>query len=798
MLKNYIKITLRNLLKNKAFSLINILGLSIGMAACIFILLWVQDELGYDTFHEKVDKIYRITTYDPENPTGGSARVGAPWGPAMQTDYPEVADFVRFRFLGRSLVRYGDKQFFESGGLFADSSLFNVFTFPLIKGNPKTALTEPNSIVITEKMAKKYFGESDPLGETLTFDNEMDLAITGVVKDVPHNSHFRFNYLVSFVTHQAWYVKEWRMRNYHVYLLLEGDANTAALENKFPGFIDKYLMTDDVPYSSKIRLQPIKDIHLHSNLFREFEANGDIAYVYIFSLIAVFIMLIACINFMNLSTARSAKRAREVGVRKVAGANRGQLIRQFLSESLLLSFLALFLAVGIVESLLPYFNDLAAKSLDITFSNGFFMLTALAAIALLVGLISGTYPAFFLSAFRPVLILKGDINLKTSNRSVLRTVLVIAQFTITIALIIGSGIVYQQLNFMKNKKLGFNKEQVVVLRMYDDAIVEQYETIKNEFLQTTDIVSVSASSALPGRGDWGMPFLYEDAGEKKRFSSRVMVVDPDYLETCEIELKDGRNFSKELATDISGAYLINETAVEKFAWENPIGMQIERPVGRDENGNWKYEPGEIIGIVKDFHFRSMHEEIAPMVMWVAPESFFYLSIRVRPDNIPKTLSEIEKTWATFDPNRPFEFFFLDEVFDDQYRSEEQLGKLFTVFSALAIFIACLGLFGLVSFMAERRIKEIGIRKVLGASISNLFLLLSKEYSKWVIVANLIAWPIAYFIMNRWLEDFAYRIDIAWWVFPAAGGLAFLIALITVSYQAARAAVANPVDALRYE
>ena len=798
MLKNYFKIAIRNLLKNKAFSLINILGLSIGMAACIFILLWVQDELSFDTYHEKADRIYRLITRDQTDAADGSARVGAPWGPAMQQDYPEVADFVRFRYTGRSLVRYDDKTAFEEGGLFADSTIFNIFSFPLLKGNPETALTEPNSIVITEPLAKKYFGDENPIGKRLNFDAEFDLLVTGVMAEVPKNSHFRFNYLISFVTHRAWYVTEWQMRNYHVYLLLEEGVQAAELESKFSGFIDKYLMGDDAPYSHNIHLQPLTGIHLHSKLFREFEANGDITYVYIFSLIALFIMLIACINFMNLSTARSARRAREVGVRKVAGASRWQLIRQFLSESLFLSILALMLAVGIVELLLPVFNDLAAKSLEIDLSGSMFILAALGIIALSVGFISGVYPAFFLSAFQPVAILKSSINIKTSNRSMLRKVLVIGQFTITIALLIGAGIIYQQLDFMKNKKLGFNKEQVVILRMEEDKVSDQYQLIRSELLQQPGVVDVAASSALPGRGDWGMPFLYESEGEQQRFSSRVMIIDENYLQTFEINLKDGRNFSADLASDISGSYLINETAARGFGWENPVGKLIERPTRRGDDGNWVYESGEIVGVVQDFHFRSMHQEISPMIMWFAPESFYFLSIRVQPENIAGTLSGIENTWSKFESLRPFEFFFLDEVFESQYRSEERLGQLFAIFSVLAVFIACLGLFGLVSFMAEQRVKEIGIRKVLGASVAGLFVLLSKEYSKWVILANIIAWPVAYYTMNYWLADFAYRIDIAWWIFPAAGGMAFIIALATVSYQAIRAAVANPVDALRYE
>ncbi len=636
-------------------------------------------------------------------------------------------------------------------------------------------------------MAQKYFGDEEPLNKTLLFDNTTEMKITGVVKNVPNNSHFKFDFLVPFFMYQRWDTNEWNVNNFHNYLLLAKGASAEELETKMPEFIRKYA-GEKAAAGSIVKLQPMTDIHLHSNLRKEFEANSDITYIYMFSAIALFVLLIACINFMNLTTARSASRAKEVGIRKVVGSQRLQLIRQFLGESLFLSIIAIILALGMVELLLQKFNTLAAKELSLNFSDNMFLTIGLVGIALIVGIISGAYPAFFLSAFRPLTMMKGSFR-AGSKRSLLRKGLIIVQFTISIVLIIGTGIVYRQLAFIQNKKLGFEKEQVIVVRMGNSVVQQKQELFKNQALQNPNILNVSATSNLLGGSDWGMPFFYEGAKEDELFSSRALVVDDKFIETYNMEIVAGRNFSREFTTDISGAYILNETAVKQLAWDNPIGKRFGRPSERNEKG-------QVIGVVKDFHFRSLHETIEPLVMYMVPEWFSYFSIRIRPANIPENLAFLEGTWQSFEQNRPFDYFFLDELFARMYRAEQRLGNIFGVFSALAIFIACLGLFGLASFLAEQRTKEIGVRKALGASVSNIVLLLSKDFTKWVLAANVIAWPIAYLAMNNWLQDFAYRITIGLEAFLVAGIIAMVIALVTLSFQAIKAAFTNPIEALR--
>jgi putative ABC transport system permease protein len=756
----------------------------------------VQDELSYDRYHENAGQIYRVITISNEDPSQGNARVGAPWGPALQRDYPEVLRSVRFRFFGRSSISCGDKRFYEEGGLYADSTVFEAFTFPLLKGNPQTALARPNTVVISEAMARKYFGDENPIGKTLNVDNESDLQVTGVMKNVRRNSHFRFDFLVSFATYDFWDLNEWRMNNFHVYLLLAEDYPAAALENKFPEFVAKYV-DEQADERFTAQLQPITSIHLHSHLFRELEANSDIAYVYIFSAIALFVLLIACVNFMNLATARSASRAREIGLRKVVGAQRAQLIRQFLGESILLSFIALFLTIGLVELLLPTFNHLSGKELSIDYGENPLLTFGLIGITLFVGVISGAYPAIFLSSFRPATVLKATPKAGASG-SLLRKGLVVVQFAISVVLIVGTGIVYQQLGYISSKRLGFNKEQVLVVRMQNEALKQKYELIKNELSQHPNVASVAATSGLLGGGDWGMPFGFEGAQHEEKFSARVLVVDHDYVETMQMKMIAGRNFSRDFPTDASEAFLINETAARQLGWESPIGKYLERPASRNDDGSWNWQRGRIIGVVQDFHFRSLHEKIDPMIMYMQPASLSYFFVRMQASQIPAALAYLEEKWHAFEPNLPFDYFFLDEVFDQMYRAERHLGKIFGTFSFLAIFIACLGLFGLAAFAAEQRTKEIGVRKVLGATVGSIVLLVSREFARLVLIAFVFAAPVAYYLMSQWLQNFAYRTGIGWWVIAMAGVLAFGIALLTVSYQAIRAALTNPVEALRYE
>ncbi len=796
MFKNYLKIAFRNLLKYKTISLINFFGLAMGMACSILILLFVRDELSFDTYHENKDRIVRAVNWN-EQDGNGSARTGAPWGPTLKEEYPEVEDFVRFRFFGRTLIVNGETRAYESGGLYADSSIFNIFSFELLQGDPSTALTQPNSVVITESLAEKYFGEDDPVGQNLLFDNSDQFKVTGVVRDVPRNSHFSFNYLASFVSYDFWDLTEWRVNNFHLYLLLKEGVDPKAFEAKLPAFLDRHIAAEQrAEMETTPVLQKLTKIHLHSNLFREFRPNGDIKYVYLFLIVAGFILLIACINFMNLATARAAKRAREVGMRKVIGAERAQLVRQFMGESLLLCLFSLFLAITLVELLLPYFNTLTGKTLSVNYFSDPLIITSFVGVAVLTGLISGSYPAIFLSSFRPIATLKSASPAGGSGR--LRKILVVAQFTVSIALIASTGVIYQQMQFIQNKKLGFNKDQVLVIRAFESNVTARPEAFRSELLRLPSIKNVSTTSNLPGGSDWGMPFMAEIDDQMQRAMSRVLVVDEAFQETMETQVTAGRWFSKDFPTDAQEAFIVNQTAARQFGWDDPIGKRMSRPIERGPDGNWLQQEGRVVGVVEDFHFRSLHQEIQPLVIYMAAPPVSYLLARIETDNVAASLEKIEQIWKSYDSSRPFDYFFLDQVFDQLYSAEQRLGQTFTAFAFLALLIGCLGLFGLAAFAAEQRTKEIGVRKVLGATISNIILLLSREFTKLVFVAFLIGSVAAWFGMEKWLENFAYRIDVGAGILAVAGLSALLIAWLTVSVQSIRAASANPVKALKYE
>ncbi len=808
MFKNYLKITFRNLRKNKIYSLINVSGLAIGIACCILILLYVQYELSYDRYHKNSDRIYRVVE---ELNFGGKkshlAITPAPFGPAMATDFEEVVHAVRLlsskSIGGKVLVNYQENIFYEEKWFYADSNVLEIFSFPLVKGNPKTALKEPLSILITEKTAKKYFGDEDPLEKILAVVDKYkknDFKITGILKNIPQNSHFTFDFLASFSTiekHYNFNLPNWFNHMYYTYLLLDKGCNPRDLEGKFPDFIGKY--TGPARDALKPHLQPLSSIHLHSHLEGEIEPNSDIVYVYVFSAIAFFILLIACINFMNLSTARSAPRAKEVGIRKVLGAYHVQLIKQFLGESILLSFIAFPIAVVLVELLLPAFSALADRELALSFFASWPVLFGLIGMTLLVGVVSGIYPAFFLSAFKPIKVLKGLM--RTGGEGLfLRKGLIVFQFAVSITLIISTFIIKDQVHYIRTKNLGFKKEQVVVLPIRDREVRGRYEAMKNEFLQDHRIVNLTASSGLPGRirHNWviqaegvrdSWPLRMEDVPrDRPRLSAWVLMVDHDFLKTLGMELIQGRDFSRGFATDEKEAVILNESAVKRFGWESPLGKNI-----KTEN-----KDGTIIGVVKDFHFQSLRQLIEPVVIYISPNFFEYVSVRISSDNIPSILAFLKGKWKELAPNQPFEYFFLDSDFDSVYRSEERVGKILAGSTALAIFIACLGLFGLASFAAEQRTKEIGIRKVLGASVANIVSMLANEFVRWVLIANIIAWPVSYYAMSRWLQNFAYRTSIEPGAFLLAAFIALGIAILTVSFQSVRAALANPVDSLRYE
>ncbi len=800
MLGNYLKIAFRSLKKHKGYSFINISGLAIGMAVCVLIMLWVLNELSYERFHEQADRICRVTMDIEVGSTLHTPVTLTAAGPALARDFPEVLHACRILPPNRVAVRYEDKIFQEARVGFAENSVFDIFTFPFVSGDPKTALEAPYSVVITESMAKKYFGEHDPLGKVLRFNNEDDFSVTGVVQDIPTNSHFRFNMLRSFQT----FIKEgdasddqWFDVRFFTYLLLDENARIKSLEQKLPAFIDKYLgeAMKASGGSIKLFLQPLKRIHLYSDFERDMSANSDIMYVYLFSGIALFVLLIASINFINLSTARSATRAQEVGMRKTLGAVRSRLIGQFLGESLVYSLCSMVLALCLLKLSLPLFNSLIGRDLSLNFMQTPMLIVTILGMAVLVGVFAGSYPAFFLSSFQPVRVLKGLLKVGASN-SRFRRILVVFQFAISIALIVGTLIVYRQIVFMKTKELGFNKEHVVAIPRMSDAMRKSYRSFRAELLKIPGVIDVGASDRVPSRGNLVSSFLPEGFPDDQMQTLDYMNVDTHYIPTMGIEIIEGRNFSEDLATDQEESVLINETTAKKLGWEDPVGKRFVFRPPPGQEGETTYTT--VIGVVRDFHLQSLRQKIDPLVIFYDYDELYTFSIRIAPDNIMHTMDLLKKKWGELDPNRPFHYYFLDDSFDSQYRREERLKNITFYFSFLAIFIGCLGLFGMASFTAEQRTKEIGIRKVLGASVSGIVCLLAKEFLILVAVANLIAWPVAYWAMSRWLQGFAYRVGIDWLLFVLSAAIALAIALITVSYQAIRAALSNPVDALRYE
>ncbi|MGH7494331.1 MAG: ABC transporter permease [bacterium] len=798
MLKSFFKIAVRNLRKHKAHSSLNLTGLSIGMACCLLIFLYVVDELSYDTFNKKASRIYRVATASRFGDTEtASALTPAPLAMALVQDFPEVQTATRlFTLFGEATISHGENRFNENRVFFADSTFFEVFNIPLIRGNPKAALTQRASIVLTEAAAQKYFGEEDPLGKTLMLNTNIGLKVTGVSANVPHNAHFHFDFLISLASFGASRNPSFTSQfNYHSYIVLQEGIPPERLEAQFPEAIKKYIGAQlpagagPAAPGGQFRwwLQPLTDIHLHSHLAYEIEPNGNEIYVYIFSAIAVMILLIACINFMNLATARAASRFREIGVRKVLGSNRSQLVRQFLSEAILMSGMASLLALVLVELCVPSFNRLTGKHIDAEFFGNVPLVLILAGLALLVGVLAGSYPAFLMSAFRPVAALKGKLSASKSAFGI-RGGLVVFQFVISISLIVGTLVVQQQLQYLQDKNLGFAKEQVLVLRKAY-ALIGKYETFKQELLQNPSVLSAAISHTIPGELFGLNGYRFENDPPEKSYSMNVLYADYDFVKTMGMEVIAGRDFSREFATDTS-AVLLNEAAVRLLGWSDPVGKQLLLP----GNKTWR---GAVVGVVKDFHFASLHQEIRPLVIHNAAYAQ-YLSLRIRSENIPATLAFIASQWRAFAPEQPLDYSFLDENFNGLYQAEQRTGKIAGAFAVLSVFIAVLGLFSLASFAAEQRTKEIGIRKVLGASVAGIVRLLSSEFVKLVLAANAIAWPIAFYVMNKWLQSFAYRVDIEWRVFVLAGGMAWLIALLTVSTQAIKAARANPVESLRYE
>ena len=807
MLKNYFKTAFRNLFRQRGYSLINITGLAIGMACCLLILMFVNDELSYDNYSEYADRIHRITL---RLKFGGrdlhAAVVCAPMAKTLVNDYPEVEEAVRFRNRGSYIIKYGENSFKERQFVFTDPTFFKVFGIPLLKGNPATALKDPNTLVLSKKTAEKYFGREDPIGKIVKVDNKDEYKITGVFDKIPGNTHFHFDVIASLESLEESREQMWWSNNFNTYLVLSPQADPKSLEAKFPEIIKKYMapqlekivgqsydkMIASGNLMMEFSLQPLQRIHLHSDLMAELAPTSNIKYVYIFSAIAFFILVIASINFMNLSTARSAGRAREVGIRKVVGSQRSQLVRQFLTESMMLSIISMILALVLVNLALPFFNNLSGKAL--TFSNFIHgeMILAVIVVTFLTGILAGLYPAFFISAFQPIKVLKGQ--LKSGVKSGwLRSGLVVFQFAASIILIIGTLVVMSQLKYIQNKKLGFNKEQVLIL---DDAYLldKQAEIFKNEMLAHSQIKSATISSFLPIPSNRNSSAVFPEGQIANKNSTTLQIwrVDYDYIKTLGMKIIKGRDFSREFSTDKT-AVVINRQTARQFGWKEPLGKHLSRFTS-NKGDMTSYT---VIGVVEDFHFDSLRNTIGPLIMHLG-EANGLMSFRIDTRDISGTIALLRDKWNKFLPAQPFEYFFLDERFYEIYKAEQQLGKIFGIFAVLAIFVGCLGLFGLAAFIAERRTKEIGIRKALGASVSNIIRLLSKEFVILVAAANVIAWPAAYMIMNQWLKDFAYRTSLNFVTFLAAGAAALIIALLTTSYQAIKAALSDPVQSLKYE
>jgi len=807
MFKNYLKVGIRNLWKNKSFSAINIIGLAIGLATCLLIVLFVQDELGYDRYNKNADRIYRV---DGNIRFGGTDFITAvtpdPMGPTLVKDYPQVETQVRFRDYGGFLVKKGNENIQQNRVIYADPTLFDVFTLPMLEGDAKTALTNPFSMVITKSTAQKYFNRTDVIGQSLIVNDTGHYKITGVIEDMPSQSHFHYDFFASLAESNESKKNNWLSNNFNTYILLKPGVNPNTVESKFREVITRYVYpqaeqllntkSEDIEKSGnyvKYSLMSLTQIHLHSNKVGELSPNSDISYVYIFSVIAFFILLIACVNFMNLSTARSSNRAREVGVRKVVGSLRTHLISQFLTESTLISFFGLLLAVLLVLLFLPYFNYLSGKEISLSVLSFSWVLPSLFVLMLFVGLLAGSYPAFFLSRFQPIEVLKGKFSSGFRN-SWFRSSLVVFQFAISIILIIGTAVVYNQLSYIQNKNLGYSRSQVLVIQNCYP-LGTQAKAFKDEVEKIPGVQGATMSGYLPTGPYRSDSPLFEDAtlDQHKAVSMQNWLVDEDYIPTLGMQIIKGRNFSRDFAID-SNAIIINESAAKLLSFKDPLNQTLYYVKSLETKELAQYH---IIGVIKDFNFNSLKQEVTPLALFNIEERGS-IALRVNTNNIPQLISQIENKWKAMAAGQPFAYSFMDDDFNAAYRSEQRVGKISISFAILAILIACLGLFGLVAYAAEQRTKEIGIRKVLGATVSNIIGMLSKDFLKLVLIASVIAFPIAWLGMNRWLQDFAYRISIGWWIFLVAGLAALAIALMTMSFQAIKAAIANPVKSLRTE
>ena len=789
MLRNLLKTAVRHILKHFGYSILNILGLTLGISSALFLIIYISDEVSYDRYHEKADRIYRVSSKitEPDDQfTWNVAQI--PFGPQVVQDYPEVQSFVRFINMPRALYKFEDKEYNEENFYYVDSTLFDIFTYEIIRGEVKKAISEPNKIVLTEKIAARYFGDTDPVGKTLTTGTSA-YEVTGVIKDVPPNSHFRFEALAS-RNNLPKQIGNWGNFGVFTYLLFPENFDVEAFETKMQGMYENYMKPIFGPLNITIEyiLEPITWIHLHSTNPGEPEPTGSITYVYIFAIVALFLVLIAAMNYMNLATARSAKRAREVGMRKVVGSRRGPLVIQFLSESVIFTIISLIISIILIVILLPKFNLLAGKSFDLHVIFSPAVLLSLTGTIVVVGIFGGSYPAFFLSQFSGVTVLKGEIT-QGSAGSLFRKILVVIQFTVSVIMIICTVVVFRQLNYLKTKDQGFDQKNIISLQL-NRAMIQKYRVMKQVLLENTDIKFVTSTDTPMGEGSGKLIFNVEtDQGMSQR-GINFAIVDHDFVEALGIKIINGRDFQQDMPSDTLSGVIVNETFVKRMGWTEPIGKKIEA-------GDANTLRARVIGVMQDYHQTGMYNEIESLLL-AYRERNNIIYIKLSDKNIQQTLSYIETKWKEVFPDQPYTYTFLAERFNRQFEADEKRGFIFTMFTILAILIACLGLFGLVSYMVEQRTKEIGIRKVFGADENIILRLISKDFLILVSIAIVIAFPLAYYFMNHWLQNYVYRTNIGLPVFLMAALLTILITFITIGYKAYQAAIMNPASSLKTE
>ena len=790
MFKNLIKVAIRNIAKEKIYSIINVMGLTIGISCSLFLALYIMDELSYDSFHTKKDNIFRVVTHfeEPDNSfSWPNAQI--PLAQELQENYTEVKYATRLFNTGRELFvnNEKDRRFYETEFMYADSSIFDVFTYQFIAGEPASSLNRPNTLVLTKSMAFKYFDEEAPIGKSLQNGSET-YQVTAIIEDLPHNSHIDFGGLISRTSLDD-EIGNWGSWGVATYLLLKDEVDYKQFESSFYQNINESYIKpifEQFGINIQYELQPLESIHLYSNLSGETEGGGDISYIYIFSAVAFFMLLIASINYMNLATARAARRAKEVGIRKTVGSTKSQIIRQFLTESTVLSFLAFLLSLMIILLLLPGFNQLSGKEIGYSYLLQPQVIAVLFLIMLLIGLAGGSYPAFFLSAFKPVDVLKGQKG-SSSGSAGLRKILVVAQFTISITMVISTWIVYDQLTYIQSKDLGFDKDQTVTVMMVEEETRNQYEVLRNELQSRPEIIDVANSSAKPGDGIGKNIMLVEteDQGNIEK-GVDVYYANYDFAELIGFELVEGRNFNRSFATD-TAAVLVNESMVARMGWDEPIGKSFM--TGQDFT-----DRHEVVGVVKDYHQNSLYSQIEPLAIFFS-ENNSQLHIKLDGKNVSNGLVFLESIWGEINPGKPMEYTFLDEDFDEQYTADVKRGQVFTIFSGLTVLIACLGLLGLAAYTTQQRKKEIGIRKVIGANVAGIVLLIYKDFFLLIVISVLLAFPISYYFMNNWLTGFAYQTEMKAITFLTAAVLTIVITIATVGFHTVRAAIANPVSSL---